>query len=365
VVRRVTLADVARAAGVHRTTVSLALRNHSGLPAPTRARLKALAEEMGYRPDPALAALNAYRVGRAEHKNVVAVAYLQHLDPENDLGAACHGLYLEGARAQAERLGYRLERFSVGDDGVNARQLGRILHARGIQGILIASFTPDMPTLELDWSRHCGVRIGHHPAGLPLNTVAHNFFQITSTAVARAYEKGYTRVGLAVSDMDTKKQAQLIGAGFELGLDSHDGLRRVPRLTFAAHDARGRAGIIHDLRAWARREQIEVLLSNWNFPASELATIFDGLPGRPRFYSLDAPSDDLRIGGMVQNHRLLGRHAFDQLALQMQTGAVGIPEYPVLSLIEGFWREPRDDPPSSARSRSRRSEARKSRELFS
>jgi hypothetical protein len=53
------------------------------------------------------------------------------------------------------------------------------------------------------------------------------------------------------------------------------------------------------------------------------------------------------------------------LALQMQTGAVGIPEYPVLSLIEGFWREPRDDPPSSARSRSRRSEARKSRELFS
>ncbi|HZZ57506.1 MAG TPA: LacI family DNA-binding transcriptional regulator, partial [Opitutaceae bacterium] len=50
--RRVTLADVARKAGVHVTTVSLALRNNRRLPEPTRLRLQALAKRMGYAPDP-------------------------------------------------------------------------------------------------------------------------------------------------------------------------------------------------------------------------------------------------------------------------------------------------------------------------
>jgi LacI family transcriptional regulator len=77
--RRVTLADVARAAGVHRTTVALALRNHPGLPGETLARLKTIARKMGYRPDPTLAALNAYRIGSASRANVQVIAYVRRL----------------------------------------------------------------------------------------------------------------------------------------------------------------------------------------------------------------------------------------------------------------------------------------------
>jgi len=39
--RRVTLADIARKAGVHVTTVSLAMRNHPRLPEKTRQRIQA------------------------------------------------------------------------------------------------------------------------------------------------------------------------------------------------------------------------------------------------------------------------------------------------------------------------------------
>ena len=46
----VTLKDVARRAGVHFTTVSLALRRHPGIPAQTRLRLMAIAKELGYSP---------------------------------------------------------------------------------------------------------------------------------------------------------------------------------------------------------------------------------------------------------------------------------------------------------------------------
>ena len=41
--------------------MSLALRNHPRLPLETRERIRSLAEKMGYRPDPFLRALVAYR----------------------------------------------------------------------------------------------------------------------------------------------------------------------------------------------------------------------------------------------------------------------------------------------------------------
>ena len=79
---RVTLAEVARTAGVHRTTVSMALRDHPRLPRNTRERLKTLATLLGYRPDPALAALNAYRVANSHSSHHTGVAYLQVLQSD-------------------------------------------------------------------------------------------------------------------------------------------------------------------------------------------------------------------------------------------------------------------------------------------
>src|SRR4051812_45510213 len=61
---RVTLRDIARAAGVHFSTVSLALRDHPRIPAETRERLRQLARELGYVADPLLASLSSYRSAR-------------------------------------------------------------------------------------------------------------------------------------------------------------------------------------------------------------------------------------------------------------------------------------------------------------
>ncbi len=54
---KATLDDVARSAGVHRTTVSLALRNHPRIPQATRDRVKQIANDLGYRINPLVSAL--------------------------------------------------------------------------------------------------------------------------------------------------------------------------------------------------------------------------------------------------------------------------------------------------------------------
>ncbi|HRP04381.1 MAG TPA: LacI family DNA-binding transcriptional regulator, partial [Opitutaceae bacterium] len=74
--RRTTLSDVAKRAGVHVTTVSLALRNHPRLPESTRRRIQSLAKRMGYAPDPLLRALVAYRGRVIERRNVPTLAYV-------------------------------------------------------------------------------------------------------------------------------------------------------------------------------------------------------------------------------------------------------------------------------------------------
>src|SRR5690606_27714546 len=72
-VRYLTLADVARVAGVHPTTVSLALRDHPSIPSETRARIRAVAKELGYRRDPLLDAFNFHRVRHSRRPRRLAM----------------------------------------------------------------------------------------------------------------------------------------------------------------------------------------------------------------------------------------------------------------------------------------------------
>ena len=83
--RRVTLRDVAREAGVSHVTVSRALRNDPTISLSRRSEIKQLSEKMGYRPDPALAALAAYRFANQTHKIQSALAWVNHWDQPEKL----------------------------------------------------------------------------------------------------------------------------------------------------------------------------------------------------------------------------------------------------------------------------------------
>jgi len=58
---RITQEDVARGAGVTRTTVSMALRADKSIPEKTRNKILRISAKLGYRPDPMLLALAVYR----------------------------------------------------------------------------------------------------------------------------------------------------------------------------------------------------------------------------------------------------------------------------------------------------------------
>lgn len=95
-------------------TVSLALRHHPSISAATRERIHALAIRLGYRPDPVLQALVAYRSKQAVPIFHGSLAYISAWRDDAEwqhLGT--YRQYYESARERASELGYQLELYSL------------------------------------------------------------------------------------------------------------------------------------------------------------------------------------------------------------------------------------------------------------
>src|SRR5690606_6255382 len=94
---RISMDDVAQAAGVSPATVCRALRNDPRITPETSKRVHAAARELGYRPDPLLSALVNRRLGRRQ-SDVGTLAWLMS-HPTRDGGFRYR--YYQGVHAGA------------------------------------------------------------------------------------------------------------------------------------------------------------------------------------------------------------------------------------------------------------------------
>ena len=121
-VKRITLRDIAQASGVHLATVSRALRNDSQVGEATASQVRRIALEMGYTPDPMLAALSAYRSQTKKQAYHATIAWVPNDFTRNAWSCPTFDLYFEGARARAAQMGYQLEEFWLREPGVTAKR---------------------------------------------------------------------------------------------------------------------------------------------------------------------------------------------------------------------------------------------------
>jgi LacI family transcriptional regulator len=185
---RVTMADIAREAGVHVTTVSMALRNHPRLPLNTRQRLCALAERMGYRPDPAMRALVAYRQTIRPPHSQMTLAYVTNWNTcWGWKEVTAHPQFYAGAEAKARELGFHLDHFWAKEPGMTHDRLSRILHARGIDGLIIASYGREMgDALLFRWEYFSAVKIDYFPHIPRVHNVTNDQCSMIRTAMRQA-----------------------------------------------------------------------------------------------------------------------------------------------------------------------------------
>lgn len=331
-----TLREIARAAGVSHTTVSLSLRNHPSIPQATRDRIRALADDLGYRSNALVAALMT-QVRARHHKCALEVVAFLHGGPSASdwrNHSASVG-YFEGATALASKLGMRVEPFWLGEGGAAAAATCRMLRARAIRGALLAPFPKPDYRHELDWSGLICVGLGYVFKELPLHRATHNHFHAAMLACRSLARLGYRRIGLMLSHEENKRVNHAWLGGY----------------LAARNEAHAR---------------LEPLLTEPSFCPSAVSSWFDSNApdavigfGPQQFFSLREAgyrvSQDVAYAaldveqmhlagvqdaaGIDQNLPLAGATAIDKLATLLYHNQQGLAEFPALSMIEGRWIE--------------------------
>lgn len=342
---RTTQADVARKAGVHVTTVSLALRNSPRLPLETRKKLQNLALELGYRPDPDLSALVAYRKSIRRSKQVTTLAYVTCAGGRWDWkNAPAHADFFRGASSRAPQLGYQLEHFWLGEPGLTPRRLSDILFSRGISGIVFAShWACDRNLHEMDWSRFAAVAIDPLQQLPTLHTVTNDQRLIIQTAVRRVRAAGYRRIGFVIPHWWAEIGNLAWSAGFLAEQLKFSADERIPILFYGIE---GIARTHSDLAVtapeaefgkWFAQHQPEVILSYSPFVLPRLEAMGLQVPRDVGFVDIFLENATGTIAGVRQNCARVGELAIEVLASHLQQHTLGLPSLHTTTLVDGTW----------------------------
>lgn len=327
---RVTMKEVAAAAGVSASTVCRALGMDPQIPESTRKRIQKVATSLGYRPDPLLSAFAQRRRGRTAGTEITTLAYLTNFETAEDWKEhGFYGLLYKGARAQALRNGYKLEHFWMREPGITGARLSRILYSRGIVGVFIAPTPNDRAQLDLDWPLFSSVTVGYSLLQPVLHRTTAHHFHAFLVANRTLRQRGYTRIGFCLYRGTSTRVDDLWLSG---ALLSHHHHPDAPVKVFLFNDDT-RA----DIPKWAVAERLEVVVSDNPIALSELQRGGVRAPGDIDFANLSWTKANPEIAGIDQRPESIGAAATDLLIAQIRRGERGIPDIAVTSMVEGAW----------------------------
>ncbi len=329
---RVTHKDIAARFGCDKSTVSLALRGNPRIPEETRRQICALAEDMGYRPDPALAMLARHRWARNDSEAGAALAYI--VDKSNAEAYDQQRSQLAAATERARQRGYHLTEFDLAEYRSSERA-SNVLYARGIQGLIL----PYMPrgTEERlhgpEWNRFTVVCCSFGWARAPFHVVAPDIFEGTRCVWRQVVARGYNRVGAAMfrhSPVAVDDYSRL-GACMVEQAELVPAARHIPVLQSDPLDQEA-------FLRWVEEHRPDVVIGFINRVHDWLVEAGYRVPEDIAFACLNVWPGERHTGLSVQ-HPQVARSAVDFLISQMHENQFGVPSVQHCLLLEPNWVE--------------------------
>jgi DNA-binding LacI/PurR family transcriptional regulator len=341
-----TLQDVARACHVSKMTVSRALRDQPGVTPQLAERIRATAEKLGYRTNPAIGSvmkLLRQRQAGSYRENLAFVWTHPSGQPLPLLTP-----WRDHARVRAEYLGYRLDEFFLRAPGMTSARLRSILHARGIRGILFAPDTePVLPRVSFNVAGFAAVLLGSSLQNRGLARVQFDHFQLVHLALRRIRKAGYRRPALLLSpSIDGRTQGRLRAAYL---VHSPAPVAERPRLIYLG-DLDDRAVIANWMNS--RSPDVAIFLEGNRRRVIEAAGF--RVPQDVALVSLSRHNLPAEVAGVVQSAEALGNAAVDLVAAQLQRHELGRLRYPQKVMLEGEWAPGATLPTQHAAATSRR-----------
>ncbi len=325
---RITIIDLARAAGVSKMTVSRALRGEKGIAVETQQRIRALAEKLGYRPDPAVSEL----MGRLRISKTTGLEPLAWLTNYKTIGGwrsnpGTLDMY-NGAVAQAHQMGYRLDEFSLCTPGMSPRRLSNILYSQSIRGVVLAPLFQHGEIKDFTWEHFAVACCGPSLLDPKLHRVAVDQWEVLRVAWRELTACGYKRIGFCISENDNNR----FGGRWE-GL-YHVKSRGVPaknRVPIMLTDEWNQQSFLR----WYRAHRPDVVVSlievyHWMLDAGIR------IPDECGFalLRLDQAKD---VAGIDHRYSAVGASAVTLVASELSTNQYGIPKVRKTVAVECAW----------------------------
>lgn len=330
--RTLNMQRVAEAAGVSKSSVSLALRDDPRLAPETRRRVQEIASRMGYRKNPIIASLMAQLRVSHTPKFHANFALINCSSNRMIFDSPTFAEFRRGIREHADKAGYGVDEFWTEEPGVRLERLRQILHARNIKGLILAATNeprtlfPGHPEFLREF---CFAVVGVDRTEPLLPRAANNHFHTARSAVEIALRHGYARPGLVLVDGVDRQLDRRFSAGFRAGM--HDASPanngHTSPLLFQQPDRAVFA-------KWLKSERPDAILTDQSVVLDWLRELKISVPADIGLIHLDWMPQLRDWAGMNQNNRLVGAAVADLVIGQMTRNEVGPPDHPNLVLIE-------------------------------
>ncbi|HSH94713.1 MAG TPA: LacI family DNA-binding transcriptional regulator [Roseimicrobium sp.] len=330
--KRISMQDIADAAGVSRMAVSYALRNNPKVPATTREHIKKIAEGLGYRPDPLIQRLSVHLANARRSPHAGCIGYItSDLTKRAWHWIPAYRTAFNAVVARAEQLGYRTEEFWLGEAGMTAAKLSRILVHRGIAGIIIAPVPGGSKPPRLKWADFASVALGYSMRAPAVHRVVNHQLHTGLEAIRQLQSLGYQRIGLCVS---RDQNDRVDNAWMHALLFHHSRVSVSRRVAPHVPDELTREGILR----WVAEARPDCLLVQDQGVRGYLLDAGYRVPADMGVVMLDLNAEkEPDFAGMNQLHGKIGAACADLLVAQIHRNEKGLPAAPLTVMIDGEW----------------------------
>jgi LacI family transcriptional regulator len=351
--------DVAALAKVSQMTVSLALRDSPVLPESTKERIRALARQLDYRPDPLVSALMRQRRRKDPQKARAKIAFL-HDNPKDTtrwVSASYTTGCFTGAQQFATHRGYLFEAVNIHQGQLSGRRLSQILWTQNVQGLLIAPM-PLSATLDLDWQKFAAVSLDYSHAALNVHRVIDDHTTGMTELIAQLVKLEYRRPALVMREsVDDRTNHQRLGA-FLAQRTRRSRFAEIPPLFFddVSWDA-------EKFRRWIRHNRPDVLIAGDYQVVAALEESGLAGPGGIGVVLYCKEARTRSYSGLSIDAVTVGEVAARQLISMVEHNERGLPAKPTTTYVDATcWSAGdslRDRPPAPAGPAGRRAAARR------
>lgn len=317
---QITQSDVARVAGVNKSTVSRVLRNKSLVKSETRERVLKAVDELGYRPDPALsriAALKWQKDKKVRGDTMAFVAKYRSSDSER---------YFDGCLSQATPLGYDLEAFYVSEFR-NGVSIGSILKCRGISLVVLSGFgkLDELVGFPMDefLTIHCGSTSPEFnicSVGVDLSKALYRIWKL-------AEENHYSRIGFIRESSSVEMLSDMQKEGSFYYRQKHDTFgSNIPILTLDKsthnYDTYSRSRTL----SWVKQYDPDLIIGSSSLVYAHLQHAGISIPKNRSFVSLVTDSDEgPEVSGFYGGEGQIGALAVRLLHINYLAGSNLVP----------------------------------------